>query len=60
MYYTKYDLSFKSIHNVPVSVRILVDGYTGSVIERRLGAPPVLKTQKNGRIISTTLVIIGF
>ena len=55
MYYTKYDLSFKSIHNVPVSVRILVDGYTGDPIVRRLGAPPVLKTQKNGRIISTTL-----
>ena len=55
MYYTKYDLSFKSIHGVPVSVRILVDGYTDPVIERRLGAPPIMKTQKNGRIISTTV-----
>ena len=55
MYYTKYDLSFQTIHNVPISVEIQVDGYTGSPIVRKLGAPPVLKTQKNGRIISTSI-----
>lgn len=55
MYYTKYDLSFQTIHNVPISVEIQVDGYTGNPIVRKLGAPPVLKTQRNGRIISTSI-----
>lgn len=57
MFRTKYDLSFTSVNGVPVSVEIEVDGYLGDPIVRRLGAPPVLKTQKSGRIISTSVDI---
>ena len=58
-FYTKYDLSFKSVHGVPISVEIQVDGYTGDPIVRRLGAAPSLKTQKNGRIISTSIEFLA-
>ena len=55
MYNTKYDLSFKSIHNVQISVEIRMEGYSSAPIVRRLGKAPVLKTQKSGRIISTSV-----
>lgn len=55
MYYTKYDLSFRTIHDVQLSVEIRMDGYSGNPIVRRLGSSPVLKTQKSGRIISTSV-----
>ena len=55
MYYTKYDLSFRTIHDVQLTVEIRMDGYSGSPIVRRLGSSPVLKTQKSGRIISTSV-----
>ena len=58
-FYTKYDMSFKSVHGVPISVEIQVDGYTGDPIVRRLGAAPSLKTQKNGRIISTSIEFLA-
>lgn len=58
-FYTKYDMSFKSVHGVPISVEIQVDGYIGDPIVRRLGAAPVLKTQKNGRIISTSIEFLA-
>ena len=58
-FYTKYDMSFKSVHGVPISVEIQVDGYAGDPIVRRLGAAPVLKTQKNGRIISTSIEFLA-
>lgn len=58
-FYTKYDMSFKTVRGVPISVEIQVDGYMGDPIVRRLGAAPSLKTQKNGRIISTSIEFLA-
>lgn len=58
-FYTKYDMSFKTVRGVPISVEIQVDGYMGDPIVRRLGAAPSLKTQKNGRIISTSIELLA-
>lgn len=59
MYYDKYIFSFDSIHGVPMEIHVAVDGYSGSVIQRRLGAAPVLKTRKDGRIISTSIELLA-
>jgi len=54
---TKYRFKFDSAHGVEYRILIQKDGYSGSIIKRRLGRGPVLKKQKNGPICGTSLEI---
>ena len=45
-YNTKYRFRFDSCHGMTYEVRLLEDGYSGSVIDRPLGKSPVIRMQE--------------
>ena len=51
----KYRFRFDSVHGVEYNIYILKDGYSGQVIQRKLGRAPVLKKKQNGPICGTSL-----
>ena len=51
----KYLFKFNSVHGVEYNIYISKEGYSGSVIQRSLGRPPVLRKKKNGPICGTSL-----
>ena len=54
-YGTKYQFRYNSIHGVEYIIQIAEDGYSGSVINRPLGAAPVLHMQESGVFRATSL-----
>lgn len=54
-YATKYLFKFQSTNGTTREIRVLQDGYSGSVIQRPLGRAPVLKKQQNGPVHGTSL-----
>ena len=54
-YATKYLFKWESVNGTTREIRVLLDGYSGSVIQRRLGRAPVLKKQNNGNVYGTSL-----
>ena len=54
-YATKYLFKWESAKGTTREIRILKDGYSGSVIQRALGRAPILKKQKNGAVFGTSL-----
>ena len=54
-YGAKYLFKFESIHGVEYRIYIYKDGYSGNVIQRRLGRAPVLRKKQNGPICATSL-----
>ena len=56
-YAVKYLFRFESLNHTTREIRVLQDGYSGSVIQRALGRNPVLKKQQNGPIHGTSLEI---
>lgn len=46
-YNTKYRFRFESVHGVTYEVRLLENGYSGSVTDRPLGAAPVIRMQES-------------
>lgn len=54
-YATKYRFTFDSIHGTAYRILVQKDGYSGSIIERALGRPPVIKRKKSGRVLGTSL-----
>ena len=51
----KYLFKFNSIHGVEHSIYIQQDGYSGAVIQRAMGRPPVLRKKQNGPVCGTSL-----
>ena len=51
----KYKLCFQSVHGIVYTIWIQQDGYSGDIIQRSLGRPPVLKKKKSGPICGTSL-----
>lgn len=58
-YAVKYLFRFESLNHTTREIRVLQDGYSGSVIQRPLGKAPVLKKQQNGPIHGTSLEIFA-
>ena len=58
-YGIKYKFRFESVHKTVYEVQLSEDGYSGSVIERPLGAAPVLRMQDGDpiRAVSCDLVL---
>lgn len=54
-YATKYLFKWESVNGTTREIRVLLDGYSGSVVQRRLGRAPVLKKQHNGNVYGTSL-----
>ena len=54
-YATKYLFKWESSNGTTREIRVQKDGYSGSVIQRRLGRAPVLKKQRNGTVFGTSL-----
>ena len=54
-YATKYLFKFQSANGTTREIRVLKDGYSGSVLQRALGRAPILKKQKNGTVFGTSL-----
>jgi len=54
-YATKYLFKWQSAKGTTREIRILKNGYSGSVIQRALGRAPILKKQKNGAVFGTSL-----
>lgn len=54
-YATKYLFKWESVGGTTREIRVLKDGYSGSVIQRHLGRAPVLKKQQNGAVFGTSL-----
>ena len=54
-YGNKYLFKWESIHHVEYQIRILQDGYSGTVTQRHLGGAPVLKMQQNDCVKGTSL-----
>lgn len=54
-YAVKYLFAWKSANGTDHKIQVLVDGYSGSVIQRRLGRGPILKKQKSGTVCGTSL-----
>ena len=54
-YATKYLFKWESVGGTTREIRVLKDGYSGSVIQRSLGRAPVLKKQQNGVVFGTSL-----
>ena len=54
-YATKYLFKWQSANGTTREIRVLKDGYSGSVIQRHLGRAPVLKKQHNGNVYGTSL-----
>ena len=54
-YATKYLFKFESTNGTTREIRVLKDGYSGSVVQRPLGRAPVLKKQQNGPVHGTSL-----
>ena len=44
-YNVKYRFRFGSVHGVVYEVRLLENGYSGSVIDRPLGRAPMIRMQ---------------
>ena len=51
----KYRFRFNSVHGVEYNIYIQKDGYSGDVIQRKLGRAPVLRKKQNGPIFGTSL-----
>lgn len=51
----KYLFKFNSIHGVEHRIYIQQDGYSGDVIQRAIGRPPVLRKKQNGPVCGTSL-----
>lgn len=51
----KYRFRFDSVHGVEYNIYIQKDGYSGQVIQRKLGRAPILKKKQNGPICGTSL-----
>ena len=54
-YATKYLFKWQSAKGTTREIRVLKNGYSGSVIQRALGRAPILKKQKNGTVFGTSL-----
>ena len=54
-YATKYLFKWQSANGTTREIRVLKDGYSGTVIQRHLGRAPVLKKQHNGNVYGTSL-----
>ena len=54
-YGLKYKFIFDSLHGVETKIEVLKDGYSGSVIQRPLGAAPVLRQQRNECVAGSSL-----
>jgi hypothetical protein len=46
-YNTKYRFRFESVHGMVYEVRLMEDGYSGSVTDRPLGKAPVIRMQES-------------
>ncbi len=55
MYYTKYRFKFIAANGDLYQIEVQKDNYSGDVIERALGRPPILKRERNGRVCGTSL-----
>lgn len=53
-YGAKYKFSFEDVHGVTYEVRLLEDGYSGTVTWRALGAAPVIRMQESGAFRATS------
>lgn len=56
-YGTKYRFTFDSVLGTPFRILIKKDGYSGSVLDRRLGGSPVLRRDKSDGVCGTSLEI---
>lgn len=54
-YAVKYLFKFQSSNGTVREIRVLQDGYSGSVIQRPLGRAPVIKKEQNGGVHGTSL-----
>ena len=54
-YATKYLFKWQSANGTTREIRVLKNGYSGSVLQRHLGRAPILKKQKNGTVFGTSL-----
>lgn len=54
-YAVKYLFKFQSSNGTVREIRVLKDGYSGSVIQRPLGRAPVIKKEQNGGVHGTSL-----
>ena len=54
-YGNKYLFKWESIYGVEYQIRILQDGYSGTVAQRPIGGNPILKMQQNDCICGTSL-----
>ena len=57
-YNTKYRFRFESCHGVVYEVRLLENGYSGSVTDRPLGAAPVIRMQEAEPFLSTSCDLV--
>ena len=57
-YSTKYRFRFESVHGVVYEVRLLENGYSGSVKDRPLGAAPIIKMQDADAIRATSCDLV--
>jgi len=54
-YATKFRFFFESVDGLEWTIDILKDGYSGSVLTRALGAPPVIRKDKSDCVCGTSL-----
>ena len=52
-----YEFAFESTNHADCLIQILKKNYTGEVIKRKLGRPPVLKRENKDRIYGTSCEI---
>ena len=54
-YGVKYRFPFQSVEGVDWTIDILKDGYSGSILTRAIGGPPILRRDRSNNICGTSL-----